>query len=569
MRTNFPAYAINGSRNISLKGILNVKEGYITLIATSDIHGSILSGKGGISRAASYIESLRKRNEPLILIDAGDISRSCSDRAAMIQAMNRIGYDAAVPGNHDFKGGIGAVNEMMQAARFPIIAANVLKSDSTFLTGNGWTVIEKGGIRAAIIGVTTPFAERLTGKHDENAAFIPAPAAVRNAVNELKGKADVIITAAHMGLYAEFDEENGSDSAWQILERVPETDILITAHTHLTVNTRRGKTAILGVRDKGTELARFDITADGSGLRIRQKIVKLENVAPSEEILAIPAVRAALSRDDSREVPETGNTIIGRTSSSFQPVNEIRGIPEGRLRGTAVIDLINRIQRKETGAAVSAVPLFSDDEDLPCGRITENDIRRIYPFDDSLCLVNVTGAELRRYMENSACCYNRWRPGDITISFNPDFPCYASDIFSGVEYEIDISRKAGERITRLTFNGHPLGDDETLTLAVNRYRYSAVLKGQGIIRGSRIWESSRSIREMITDYFRKNSPVAPHVDGNWKLTGFDLMRHDPRRKTIIERINSGLIGVPYERSIRISEYSTIIRDPEGRENLSR
>ena len=542
-----------------------MKEGHITLIATSDIHGSVLSENGGIARIASYIESLRKNSEPLILIDAGDISRSCSDRGAMLQAMNRIGYDAAVPGNHDFEGGREAVNEMLQTARFPFLAANVLKEDGTFLTGNGWTVIEKGGLRAAVIGVTTPFAERLMGKDDglESAVFIPAPAAVRNAVNELKGKADVIITAAHMGLYAEFDEENGSDSAWQILDSSPEADILITAHTHLMVNTERGKTAILGVRDKARELARFDITRDSRGLRIRKEIIRMENIIPSWEILALPAVKRAMQSEERKEDPEAGNIVIGCTSASFQPVNEIRGIPEGRLRGTAVIDLINRIQREEAGADVSATPLFSDEAALPCGSITENDIRRIYPFDDSLCLVRVTGAELRRYMENSASCYNRWRPGDITISFNPDFPCYASDIFAGVEYEIDISREAGERITRLCFRSHPLGDDETLTLAVNRYRYSAMLKGQGIIKGRRIWESSRTIREMITDYFRKNSPVAPHVDGNWKLTGFDLMRGAPRRETIIERINSGLIAVPYERSIRISDSAAGIQETGG------
>ena len=64
----------------------------------------------------------------------------------------------------------------------------------------------------------------------------------------------------------------------------------------------------------------------------------------------------------------------------------------------------------------------------------------------------------------------------------------------------------------LCSRGKPLEDDQTLTLAVNNYRYSSALKAQGIVSGTKEWESSNSIRDMIVAYFAAHSPVAPTVD---------------------------------------------------------
>ena len=83
------------------------------------------------------------------------------------------------------------------------------------------------------------------------------------------------------------------------------------------------------------------------------------------------------------------------------------------------------------------------------------------------------------------------------------------------------------------FHGAPLQDDQELTLAVNNYRYSSALKAQSIISGTKEWESSNSIRDMIVAYFAEHSPVAPEVDHNWKIVGVDLSEDDPRRAELV------------------------------------
>ena len=136
-------------------------------------------------------------------------------------------------------------------------------------------------------------------------------------------------------------------------------------------------------------------------------------------------------------------------------------------------------------------------------------------------------------------------------------------MFAGVDYEINLSRPGGERIENVMFRGEPLKDDQVLRLAVNNYRYSATLKTMNLVEGKRDWESSNSIRDMIVEYFDKNSPVAPTVDDNWRITGVDLSKDDPRRAEIIGYINDGLLPTPYHMSYNLADYDALVAQAEA------
>ena len=178
--------------------------------------------------------------------------------------------------------------------------------------------------------------------------------------------------------------------------------------------------------------------------------------------------------------------------------------------------------------------------------------------------MKVTGAELKAYMEWSAECYNQWQEGDINISFDPEYPDYLYDMFAGVDYEIDLSQPKGQRIQNVMFHGAPLQDDQELTLAVNNYRYSSALKAQSIISGTKEWESSNSIRDMIVAYFAEHSPVAPEGDHNWKIVGVDLSEDDPRRAELVGYINAGLLDTPYAESYNLSDYDSLVAQAKAK-----
>ncbi|MDO4741477.1 MAG: 5'-nucleotidase C-terminal domain-containing protein [Eubacteriales bacterium] len=554
----------------------------LTILGTSDLHGNIWgfnyednaeTANNGIARLYTYIQQVRAENPNTILLDNGDaiqgtimtddLFNKYPEKAhPVMTVMNHMGYDAMTLGNHEFNWGIPAMNAILGQAEFPVLAANVRSADGAFVTGSGWTILEEAGIRVAVIGVVTPDVPIWDSDKEgvDEYTFEAANEAVQNAIEQIGEDADVIVVCAHMGMYPEYDEEYGSDSAQKILDDNPEIDVLLAGHMHSLVNEKQGDVPIGAPREGGRDIVRFDLTlnAEKDIIDATVQVIGAADFEPSEEIRALEAVaeahEEAVSLVSGSDDDGGAGEVLGSTTAKFQPENEIAGIPAGRIMDTAVVDLINRIQLENAQADVSSAALFENTSDLPEGDITYRDILSVYKHSNTLYRVPVTGAELKAYMEWSARCYNQWKPGDINISFDPEYPAYLLDMFAGVEYEVDLSRPHGQRIKNVMFKGEPLQDDQVLTLAVNNYRYSSVLKPEGIISGRKEWESSSSIRDMLVEYFAEHSPVAPEVDNNWKIVGVDLQLDDPRRAEIIEKINSGEIDTPYAKSINLNDH---------------
>lgn len=557
---------------------------HIVILATSDMHGNILgysyediaeTTNNGMARLCTYIKKVRDEEDTVFLIDAGDdiqgtiitddiANKNPDDEHPVMSAMNFMGYDSMTLGNHEFNWGITTMKKIISQADFPVLGANVLDKDGNYVSGQGWVIIERGGVRLAVIGVCTSDVCLWDGEKEgiSDTTFIKADEAVRKAIGEIGDKADIIAVSAHMGQYEDYFED--SDSGQKILENNPEVDILQVAHKHITVNEKVNGVPVVGVRNSGREIARIDVYLDDDKniTSISSEIVDMENYEPDKELSEVPAVKTLHKKavDLVQGIDEDGGKAepLGKTTAKFQPENEIKGLPEGKLRDTAVIDFILNVQLLNSGADVTSVALFKDTSDLPEGDIYYANIFDIYKYDNILYTVDVTGRELKDYMEMSAECYNQWKPGDINISFDPEYPGYLYDMFGGVEYEINLSKPKGERIENVMYKGKPLEDDQILKLAVNDYRYSSRLKAMDLVEGTYDWESSEAIRAMIVDYFSVNSPVAPSVDNNWRITGVDLSQDDPRREEIIGYINEGLLPTPYDESYNLEDYDSLI-----------
>ena len=559
----------------------------LVILGTSDMHGNIWgfsyedskeSTNNGMSRLYTFIESERETHPGLILLDAGDdiqgtimtddlANKNPDELHPVIAAMNFMGYDAMTLGNHEFNWGITSMKKILSKADFPVLAANVKNAKGKYVTGAGTTIINRDGVKVAVIGVVTPDVPIWDGGKEgiEDYIFESAAYAVKDEIAKLDKDVDIIIVSAHMGTYAEFDEDNGSDSGLKILEVNPEVDVLQLAHNHSIVKESYNDVPVVATRNGGRDIAKVVLTLDDDNNIISSTydVIDMKDTAPSEEIRAIEVVKELHEKAVNyvSGVGEGGEKgpALGVTTAKFQPENEIKGLPEGKLRDTSVMDLINMIQLEESGADVSAAALFKDTSDLPEGDINYGNIFDIYKFDNTLYRVAMTGKELKGYMEWAAACYNQWTEGDINISFDPDRPGYLYDMFAGVDYEIDLSQPAGSRIKNVMFNGKPLEDDQIVKVAVNNYRYSSAIKGQGLAAGKKEWESSSSIRDMIVAYFAANSPVTPSVDNNWKIVGVNLNLDDPRRAELVELINSGKLETPYAKSYNLKDYDELIK----------
>ena len=549
-------------------------ETHITIIGTSDTHGNIWgysyedmkeSTGDGLARVSTYVNQVRAENPNTILVDAGDTIQGTimtddlysKDTAnhPVPAALNYMKYDAWTLGNHEFNFGVDKLQSIIDQANMPVLAANIKNADGSYFTGAGYTIVERGGVKVAIIGVDTPNIPRWDGTKQgvDKLTFEPMADAVAECIKEIGDKADVIMVSAHAGLEAEYSTD-GSDAAKTILEKCPEVDVLQMGHTHTTyIN---NDTIPVGeAKNNAGEVVRYDLTlnADKEITSATVETVSMKDVEPDQNLRNVPAIKTA----QEKTVSFIQDNVLGHAAADFQPVNEIKGLPEGRLQDTAVIDLIGTVQLENSGADVTAVALFKDTSDLKAGDLNYGNLFDIYKYPNVLYTVEVTGAEMKAYMEWAAECWNQWQPGDINISFNPDKAGYLHDHFIGLNYEVNLSKPAGQRIENVTFKGQPLTDDQVLTLCVNDYRYTG-LKNEGIISGEKEWESSASVRDMLVAYLAEHDPLEPVVDNNWKITGVDLQKDNPERAAYIEKINAGELATPYNKSINLNEANNVV-----------
>lgn len=371
---------------------------------------------------------------------------------------------------------------------------------------------------------------------------------INKAIDEIKDKVDIIISANHMGEKNEYGVKNsGVDD---IAMATNDIDVILAAHFHQAVENKvLNDVLIVENKNSGQTLAQVNITLKKNQegkfeiISKNSKLIDISQYEPDEELSQI------LAEYDKR-AKEDANTIIGKLEGgNLTPENEIKGIAQGYIQDTALIDLINEVQLYYSGADVSAAALFSSNANLLEGDIKKSDTSLIYKFPNTLYVLEMTGKQLKQYMEWSASYFNKYNEGDLTISFNPDSPGFLYDMFAGVNYDIDISKEVGNRIKNLTKkDGSPIKDDDIFKVVVNNYRANTQLLSDEIFKEDKpklleidVRGDLGGVRELIADYIKnvKKGKLTPNVDNNWKIIGnnWDKNLHEKAK----EQINSNKI----------------------------
>ncbi|MGO1453563.1 MAG: bifunctional metallophosphatase/5'-nucleotidase, partial [Alkalibacterium gilvum] len=534
----------------------------VTILGTTDLHGNIYNWSYengeevndiGMAKVYSVIEKVRAENPNTLLIDNGDTIQGTiltddlynTDLMLdnpVIDVMNFMEYDAMTLGNHEFNFGLDMVHKIMEESEFPMLAANAkLKNDDSYLA-QPYTIVEVDGIKVGIIGFTNPNIPKWDGPKVTDLYFEDFLKAAEGPMKELNEKADVIIASSHSSYTGGYEESEGyiNDDAQKILEAYPEIKALMVGHSHSVVNENYNGAAVGGANDAGAQVVRFDldISKEGEEYTVDSsttELISVEGYEASEEL-------KTYASEYHEKTLEFLEDVIGTASDDFTPEQRVKGIPEAQLQDTAVIDLINEVQLEATGADVAGAALFRPNSTLKAGDLTYADIFDIYKYPNTLVGVEVTGAQLKKYMEWSAQYYNQYTEGDVTISFDPEIRGYNYDMFQGIDYKVDISKPIGERIVDPVFKGKPLKDDDVVKLAVNNYRYGG-LSAMGLITEKPYFESDpKSLRSYIADTIRDAGLIKPSTDDNWEIIGADL--DHVLSDYIIGEVNAGNIELP-------------------------
>ena len=522
----------------SAAGIKDLWSMDLQILATSDTHGKFDPWDYAANKAdASGSVAQENRTKTTLVVDAGDTIQANSaelflndDVHPMIAAQNAIGYDVYVTGNHEYNYGMATLEKVLSQQKAKVLTGNVYSPEGKPLA-DGYTIINKGGVKIGVIGMVTPNITRWDAKNLEGWTVTNPVDESRKIIDKIKNDVDVIIGVMHMDV----DNEYGvyGSGVTDLANACPEFDVIVAAHGHKSIpNKMINGVLVVENKNAGATVSDIHVYLE-RGLNGKWKVkdrtsenLIIKDYAPDPELTALLAEYDQRAKDDA--VTPIGQLVGG----DLAPENEIDCLPQAMVQDTALLDFINEVQMYYTGAQVAATALTSMTSQMREGTIRKCDMASIYTYQNTLYKLQMNGWQLRQFMEWSAAFFKTWEPGDVTIAFDSSVRYYLYDAFAGVKYDLDISKQPGNRIQNLTWmDGRPVEDDDSFVVAVNNYRattqlltYADIFKeGDELpklleidVRGD-----VGGIRELLGEYIRtvKGGTIEPHVDNNWKLVG--------------------------------------------------
>lgn len=451
------------------------KDGAVSIVFTNDVHCAIdqqvdkdgnVTGIGyaGVAAYANAQKSLYGAGN-VTLVDAGDAIQggpvgTLTKGAALVQIMNAVGYDYAIPGNHEFDYGMDQFNALVKQADAMYLSCNFTKLNAdgskasvfapfaieTYKDADVAADDADGVLKVAYVGISTP--ETLTKSSPAN--FQDAAgnyiygfcqdetgealyAAVQSAVDEARAQgADYVVAVGHLGI-------EGTTSRWTseaVIKHTTGIDALIDGHSHEAYDKTVGSEVAAGAIQT---LA----NSDGDKVVLVQTGTKLANVgnlvidadaADGQDVTA-QLVPASECKDEDAavkkvvdqvngELADVLNKVVGKTDVALTIV-DADGVRQVRHHETNMGDLVADAYRAAVGADIALANGGGVRASIAAGDITNNDLLSVQPYGNELCLIEATGQEILDALEMGASNAPEEFGGFLQVS--------------GLSYKIDAS----------------------------------------------------------------------------------------------------------------------------------
>ena len=531
----------------------------IKLLGTSDIHGRVVpwsygadveDKSGSYAQIATYVKDVRKNNKNVVLVDVGDAIQDnqvdvfAKDKKyykdhPIPKVLNEMKYDVFVLGNHEFNFGMEALDEILKDIKAKKLTANFYykKNDKRYIDAT--TIIEKDGVKLGIIGLSTPMSAKFeedTGNLKDMKFTSPTEEA-RTQVEKLKAKGvDAIIVIAHMGI----DNENKiPDTGMRdVINAVDGIDVVIAGHMHKDVPSETIKNTLITEPHRyGTVVSEVDLTFDINDKK-EVKLVKKESKTVPVKALEADKKIAEIYKPYHEKLRELNNVVIGQTENEMVPQETKHGVSAAFSKDTGLSSFINDVEQHYSGADVVTFSFDHQKVRMDKGDIKKKDIIFNYRYaGGDVTVYELTGKQLKEYMEWSANYFDTIQPGDTEYRYNAErkkskYVTY--DIFGGVNYKIDLRNPQGSKIVDLTLaDGRPVTDDMKLKVGMNSYRFAQLNGKGGIWEGQQIpvlWESKvamgrekGTIQNMMIDYITnvKKGKIDGQSHNRWEIIGLN------------------------------------------------
>lgn len=531
----------------------------IKLLGTSDIHGRVVpwsygadieDKSGSYAQIATYVKDVRKNNKNVVLVEVGDaiqdnqIDVFAKDKKyykdhPIPKVLNEMNYDIFVLGNHEFNFGMKALDEILKDIKAKKLTANFYhkKNDKRYIDAT--TIIEKDGVKLGIIGLSTPMSAKFeedTGNLKDMKFTSPTEEA-RTQVEKLKAKGvDAIIAVTHMGID---NENNIPDTGMRdVINAVDGIDVVIAGHMHKDVPSETIKNTLITEPHRyGTVVSEVDLTFDINDKK-EVKLVKKESKTVPVKALEADKKIVEIYKPYHEKLRELNNVVIGQTANEMVPQETKHGVSAAFSKDTGLSSFINDVEQHYSGADVVTFSFDHQKARMDKGDIKKKDIIFNYRYaGGDVTVYELTGKQLKEYMEWSANYFDTIQPGDTEYRYNAErkkskYVTY--DIFGGVNYKIDLRNPKGSKIVDLTLaDGKPVTDDMKLKVGMNSYRFAQLNGKGGIWEGQQIpvlWESKvamgrekGTIQNMMIDYITnvKKGKIDGQSHNRWEIIGLN------------------------------------------------
>ena len=473
----------------------------IVILYTNDAHCGIEDGMGyqGLSAAK---RALLAAGNKVLLVDNGDAVQgdtigTLSKGEYIIDIMNKLGYDVATPGNHEFDYGMDQFNKLVEKADFDYISCNFVDKDGSPVL-KPYVIKEADGVKIAFVGISTPktiTTSTPTYFQDGNGNYIygfmqddtgeKLYTAVQSAVDAARKEgAKYVIAMAHLGIEADCQPWTSSD----VIVNTSGIDVVLDGHSHSTiagdiVKNKEGKDVIL--TSTGTKLANIGcltITADG---KLSSTLINDDGVG--ETISEIK-----------KGYEEMVNTVVASTKVELTVNDPVSGERMVRRQETNLGDLCADAYRAMSGADIAVVNGGGIRVSIPAGDITYGQIIAVHPFGNEMCVVEATGQQILDALEMGA----RNAPGEcggflqvsgmsyeIDLNVEPTVEVNADGMFTGVSGEY--------RVKNVKVGDEPLDLAKTYTLASHNYMLKSAGDGMSMFQGCTLLQDSVMIDNQV------------------------------------------------------------------------